>query len=124
MFELDKDVLVAVDFDGTITTEDTIFNDYPKIDKTSVAFLKLMQKEGAKLILWTCRENEKLKEAIKLCEINGLFFDYINSGNGKRPDSRKVNADVYIDEKSYPNGEIPWIKLNHWIEQIIQKRSS
>ena len=56
---------IAVDFDGTIVT-----HEYPKIGKElpfATDTLKLLIKEGHKLILWSVRENELLDEAVEWC---------------------------------------------------------
>lgn len=61
--------------------------------------------QGNKLILWTCRNGDRLKEAVSWCKKYGLEFDAVNEnlpemiawhGN----DFRKVAADVYIDDKA------------------------
>ena len=70
-------LIIAVDFDGTIV-EDA----YPKIGKPNLfAFetLKKLQDEGHRLILWTYRCDNRLDEAVKFCESNGVFFYAVNS---------------------------------------------
>lgn len=95
--------IYAVDFDGTLCE-----NKYPDIGKPNtvlIRFLKKRQKHGDILILWTCRCDEKLKEAVAWCKENGLEFDFINE-NAKfiierfGHDCRKIYADYYIDDKA------------------------
>ena len=100
--KFDKTVLVAVDFDGTLAQELTENLFAPAIEWT-----KKIQGAGAKVILWSCREGDILQKAIEACKKQGLVFDYINEGNGLRPDSRKINADIYIDDRAIV-GEIDW----------------
>lgn len=95
--------IFAVDFDGTLCKEA-----YPNIGEPNtelIEFLKNEQKIGNKVILWTCRCGESLDAAIKWCAKQELKFDAINEnlpglvavfGN----DSRKIYADVYIDDRS------------------------
>lgn len=59
----------------------------------------------AKVILWTCREGEYLKSAIKYCRKHGLEFDAINDNIREnieywKNNSRKVFANYYIDDKN------------------------
>lgn len=93
--------VIAIDFDGVICT-----NKYPKIgdpnwDIIDAAIEK--QENGAKLVLWTCRCDEYLQEAIDACEKWGLKFDAINDNVeelkslfGDNP--RKVSATEYWDD--------------------------
>ena len=58
-------MIIAVDFDGTI-----VEHRYPEIGREKpFAFdtLKMLQKEGHRLILWTVREDKLLEEAVDLC---------------------------------------------------------
>ena len=99
--------IIAVDFDGTLCT-----NRYPKIGEANIrliSILKILQKNGCQLILWTCRCGSLLEDAVKWCSKFQLYFDAVNENvkeNLKEygTDSRKVYADVYIDDKSC----FPW----------------
>lgn len=58
---------IAIDFDGTLCT-----NDYPNIGEPNweiIAEAKMEQANGAGLILWTCREGEMLDAALKACRL-------------------------------------------------------
>ena len=95
--------IVAVDFDGCLCADA-----WPEIGKPNtrlIEHLKRRVKQGDKLILWTCREGEQLREAVEWCKAQGLEFDSVNAnlpemnalyGN----DSRKIGADFYIDDKA------------------------
>jgi hydroxymethylpyrimidine pyrophosphatase-like HAD family hydrolase len=94
--------IIAVDFDGTI-----VKNKYPDIGepKTEViAALLEEQRRGAKLILWTCRRDKELTEAVRWCEGHGLMFAAVNEGLSETEElyvgeTRKVYADEYWDDK-------------------------
>ena len=118
--KFNKKVLVAIDFDGTLTESERNLYDYT-IDKKAIKYVKAMQRHGAKIILWTCREDKLLVNAISSLYKNGLICDYINEGNGKRPDSRKVNADIYIDDKACLT-KINWKKYYKAVKQLIKTR--
>lgn len=60
---------------------------------------------GDTVILWTCREGRRLAEAVAFLRNNGLVPNFVNANcpQGIRRmghDSRKVYADVYIDDKA------------------------
>ena len=94
---------IAVDFDGTLCE-----NAWPKIgapNKELISQLIEEQKNGAAIILWTCRARRLLDEAVRWSEKHGLTFDYVNQNVPERlriygSISRKISADVYIDDKA------------------------
>ena len=96
-------MIIAVDFDGTLCQDK--YTKIGKPRKSLIKFIKLHKLSGDKLILWTCRSNERLKEAIEWCKEQGIEFDAINDNLKEHIDkynnnSRKVYADLYIDDKS------------------------
>tara|TARA_Y100000748_G_C15371272_1_gene439867 strand:+ start:452 stop:811 length:360 start_codon:yes stop_codon:yes gene_type:complete len=103
-----KKLVIAVDFDGTLcqTSFPKILQQTEKQKKLLKNLIKL-KKNGHKLILWTCRGNNKkypaLKEAINWCKKKGLIFDTVNRNvKGQKKISGyspKVIADLYIDDK-------------------------
>ncbi len=96
--------IIAVDFDGTLCADC-----YPKIGAPNlrlIYILKELRKKGARLILWTCRCGEPLREALKWCAFYGLGFDAVNENLPEilekyGSDSRKIFADIYIDDRSF-----------------------
>lgn len=94
--------ILAIDFDGTLC-----FSEWPNLGPPNTELIKLLNKKqelGDKLILWTCRTGDALIEAIQWCELQGLKFDAVNSNIPEvirlyGRDSRKVTADLYIDDK-------------------------
>lgn len=97
-------MIIAVDFDGTICE-----NRYPEIGKENedvIHYLILMKKLDYKLILWTCRVGERLKEAVSWCEERGLTFDAVNENlpeiiEAFGGDTRKIYADLYLDDRNF-----------------------
>ncbi len=104
--------VLLIDFDGTV-----VEHKFPKIGKPlpqAFEVLKELQKEGWKLILWTCRENvgylinkQFLKDAVDFCKDNGLEFDEINSPlldfdfrSGYDCLMRKPHASFVIDDSN------------------------
>ena len=95
--------VIAVDFDGTLCE-----NKWPKIGEPNTVLIEQLideQKNGAAVILFTCREKRLLSDAVKWCKNQGLTFDCVNQNLKERiraykGDCRKISADVYIDDKS------------------------
>lgn len=108
-------MIVAVDFD------DTLFEYVPPVDGSRdysgrpgsigrpiwkwIDWAKDHQRQGHKLILWTCREGAALVHAVDACRDLGLVFDAVNENIRTEdeglywPDCRKVKADLYLDDK-------------------------
>ena len=101
MIKLPK--IAAIDFDGTLVEDK--FPEIGKPNQPMIDYCKSLKKDGTKIILWTCRNGEKLTEAVEFCKQQGLVFDAVNENlpevqtmfNG---DTRKVYADKYIDDKN------------------------
>lgn len=98
-----SDMIIAVDFDGTIVT-----HEYPRIGKEipfAIDSLKKLQEDlHVRLILWTVREGRLLQEALDYCKSRGLEFYAANSNYPEeKPDkieSRKLKADLFIDDRN------------------------
>lgn len=99
--------IIAVDFDGTLCTD--VYPDIGIPNIRLIEMLKVLQKDGAQIILWTCRCGKALDEAVIWCGKFGLTFDRVNENTKEilekyGSDSRKIYADVYIDDKAC----FPW----------------
>ena len=111
---------IAIDFDGTIVT-----HRYPQIGEEipfATEALKLLIKQQHRLILWTVREGDLLKEAVDWCRERGVEFyavnrDYPEEATTHTGFSRKIKADIFIDDRNL--GGLP-----DWgtICQMIQKK--
>lgn len=94
--------IIAIDFDGTIVS-----NNYPKIGDLKENVKETIDKfkrDGYYIIIWTCRANKKLEEAINFLLENNIYFDRINDDapfiiNEFGNSNRKVFADLYIDDR-------------------------
>ena len=112
----DYNYVIAIDYDGTLC-KDRCNN---VLDEDILYFAKRVKNIGCIIILWTSRCDRELQEAIDVCRDRGLYFDYINR-YPKRTKSPKVCADLYIDNKSVPNGKIPIKKL---YKQVLKELNS
>lgn len=107
--------IVAVDFDGTLSLD----SQYPDIGQFNTPLyeaLMRLRSIGWSIVLWTCREGKELKEAVVWCANNGLEFDAINENPSHVPfKSRKVVADMYIDDRAY----MPTTAFYKFIDDIV-----
>ncbi|QNM84681.1 hydrolase [Polaribacter pectinis] len=107
-----NNLIIAVDFDGTIV-EDA----FPKVGKPILfAFetLKKLQSEGHRLILWTYRSGSKLNDAVEFCKENGIEFYAVNKNFPEEvyeeKYSRKIHADLFIDDRNV-GGFLGWTNI-------------
>lgn len=121
--EYDYTVLVAIDFDGTLTKKDDFINKDIIFDKKAIKWLRKIRKLPVKLIMWTCRENEKLEVAINELKKIGIKFDYLNEDNNKRGIHRKISAEFYIDDRANDH-KIRWRKIYKLIRKEVKKNES
>ena len=95
--------IIAVDFDGCLCTDE-----WPGIGKPNLRALhelKKRQRNGARIILWTCRTGEMLQAALDWCRLFGLDFDAVNANvqeviDAYGGDARKIFAHEYWDDKA------------------------
>lgn len=102
-----------MDFDGTLFEDN-----WPEIGKPKTEVINKVKEfinNGAEIILWSCRENEPLKDALKVCKKHGLKFSAVNDNSpsqktyskkildetGDTFSPRKVFADIYVDDKAH-----------------------
>ena len=115
--------IIAVDFDGTLC--EACYPDIGKANISLIEYLKQQRLYGNKIILWTCRANKQLTEAVEWCSKQGLVFDAINSNLQEvitawtDGESRKIYADIYIDDKAMPVKEfkVPAVSALHNIRK-------
>lgn len=94
---------IAVDFDGTI-----VEHRYPEIGREipfATETLKMLIKEGHRLILWSVREGKLLDEAVEWCRERGVEFyavnkDYPEESQEDRNYSRKLKVGMFIDDRN------------------------
>lgn len=107
-------MVIAIDFDGTITTE----NCFPNISELrpyAKEAIRNLQATGHRCILWTCREGRYLDEARAFLNENGIEMDGYNFSPYELQ-SRKIVADIYIDDKNvFMVDDVDWHKIEEYI---------
>ena len=95
--------IIAIDFDGCLCK-----NQWPAIGSPNLPVIEAAKHErenGAALILWTCRDASRLRDAVSFCRDYGLEFDAVNENLPEIAelfggDSRKVWATEYWDDRA------------------------
>jgi len=98
-----KTKIIAVDFDGCLCK-----NQFPEIGDEiyeTLRRLKEEQRNGARLILWTCRRGMALAAAVGWCAVRGIRFEAVNENLPDiieifGGDTRKIFAHEYWDDKA------------------------
>jgi histidinol phosphatase-like enzyme len=94
--------ILAIDFDGTIVEDK-----YPHIGELKDGakyYINKFKEDGYKVILWSSRNGIPLLKAIEFLTKEGITFDEYNNSCRENvakygEDTRKIFADVYIDDK-------------------------
>lgn len=91
-------MIIAVDYDGTLYSDG-------EMNHRLIERLRGEQRRGNIVILWTCRDGQRLGEAVQALAIAGFRPNLVNENApsmikqlGYNP--RKILADVYIDDKA------------------------
>lgn len=95
--------IAAVDFDGLL-----VENKFPEIGELRQPMfnaVKRLQENGWKIVLWSCRTGDMLKDAVEFCVQNGLVPDAVNENLKEVQeyfggDTRKVFANMYLDDRN------------------------
>ena len=106
-------MVIAIDFDGTV-----VDHEFPRIGALKPGAREALQafrKAGHKIIIWTCRHGAHEKEVRVFLTENDIPFDTINNPiMGADLGTRKVYADLYIDDKGI-RYEDNWDELRRFI---------
>lgn len=118
---LKGETIIAVDFDGTVTSCSDIGSDFT-LKENAKEVLERLHEDDIKLILWTCRTGQYEEQAIQFLKDNDMLhlFSAINENipevkEAYGVDSRKVGADVYIDDRNIFTKEINWLEIENWL---------
>ena len=124
---------VGVDFDGTV-----VRHEYPDVGPDvpgAVDGLRAMVASGARLVLWTMRDGDKLDDAVAWFAARGIDLWGINENPEQKQwtHSRKAYCHVYVDDAAFgcplikpPQGRayVDWSKVGDVLVQAAQDRAS
>lgn len=104
-------LVICFDFDGT-----TVEHRHPDIGAPlpgAIETLRDLQGAGHRLILWTCRTGQPLRDALRYLRCHGIAPAAVNANlpelvRFEGSDPRKPYADVYIEDRNCPGGFMGW----------------
>lgn len=115
--------IISIDYDDTI-----VVADYPNVGKIkpfAQIVINTLYEEGHTIIIWTCRSGDHEKAAALYLNECGVKFHHINENHPDNiaqydSDSRKVYADIYVDDKQL--GGLPghWLEIDYIIRQQLK----
>lgn len=108
---------IAIDFDGTIVD----IKEHPnwgEIKDNAIRVINKIKNHDGKIVIWTCRSGSDIPKVKKFLEDNNIPFDKFNENFDEsieefKDNSRKVHADIYIDDKSIHCKNIDWLEIEN-----------
>lgn len=116
-------MIIAVDFDGTLH-----MGEYPSIGiptPSAVEYMQKLKNDGHYIIIWTCRDGERLTEAVNWLLSQGIPFNRVNDHEPENKakyggTTRKVYAHLYVDDKQV--GGLPtWKEIYEYVSEQESK---
>lgn len=126
---LENSVVVAVDFDGTITNEPRMVEN-PTLRVGAKETLTKWKEQGVVMILWTCRSGKGLDKALDFLKEHDML-DLFVSFNSQLPEieqmyypdvARKVGADFYVDDRNL-GSEVSWEVFDKNLQKAMEEFS-
>lgn len=111
--------VVSVDFDGTIVYDSREPLSTSLLKPNVLVVLNRLKSENYTLILNTCRHGESLVEAVNFLKSINFEFSRVNS-NSTWP-SRKILADIYIDDRGILGIPEDWEEIYLLINEHYEK---
>lgn len=123
-------LVLCVDFDGTITYNDTKFPAIGTLRPYAKKILEIFAEHGHKIIISTCRCGIANIEARLFCCRNKIPFtawcdnipERIAEYGGQNP--RKISADIYFDDKGFNVGKMCFKTWVNFFVDVIKREDS
>lgn len=114
-------MIIAIDFDGTVCIDR--YPGFGPLVPNAKKVINQLHSQGHYIIINTCRAGNELISAINYLLEKGIKFDRVNDNHpemtAKYGVTRKVFADVYIDDRNF--GGLPlWLDVYDQIQSNEQ----
>lgn len=115
--------IISIDYDDTI-----VYAAYPEVGLVKPYAKEVINKlydEGHTIIINTCRSGEHQDMAEEYLHECGIKFHHINENHPDNiaqydSDSRKIFADVYIDDKQLGGLPPHWLEIDAMLRQQLK----
>jgi len=128
-----EEMIIAVDFDGTIVT-----HDYPIIGQLipqAIQTLHDLIASGHKLILYTMRSDRELVDAVDYCRANSIELWAVNKNPTQTEwtSSPKIFANLYIDDAAvgcplvvgaHRRPYVDWVKIREMLTPMFKEKGA
>lgn len=115
--------IIAIDFDGTIV-EDR-FPEIGNLKPGAREAINQLYEDGYTIIIWTCRTRLNKARAVEFLALQGIKWHYFNESSIANlrvydwVDTRKVYADVYIDDKGLMKPLPAWDEIYQMVRDRL-----
>lgn len=117
-------LIIAIDFDGTIAK-----TDYPIIIGLmpyAKEVINKLSEDGHIIIINSCRANKPAEAMRAFLDEHGILYHHINENSPHQiqtygSDTRKISADIYIDDHNLGCKGIYWPEVYYQIQMEIAK---
>ena len=117
-------MIISIDYDDTI-----VHAAYPEvgfIKPHAAEVINRLYDAGHHIIIWTCRSGDHEQMAAMYLHDMGVKFHHINENHPDNiaqydSDSRKIFADIYIDDKQLGGLPESWLEIETILTQQINK---
>lgn len=115
-------LVIAIDFDGTIV--EAKYPEIGELRKDARSIINELFDAGHKIIINTCRTGDHEDQVIEFLRLNGIKCHEINNNIPELiekfgTDSRKISADIYIDDKNL-GGICSWQFMYGQITELLR----
>lgn len=104
--------ILAIDFDDVIADYSAGWQGervYGEPIAATVEKLRCLKKRGWRILIWTCRSESEYEDLIAYLNRWGIPFDSLNEQIESFTNSRKVYADIYLDDRGFRfDPDNPW----------------
>lgn len=119
---MNKAKILAVDFDGTIV--EATFPGLGKVKPGAIKYIRQLYEDGYIILINTCRTGAFEGHAAHFLDYLGIPYHYINSNYPAqveffKQDSRKLSADLYIDDKCLMGLPDTWEEIYNLIKEKL-----
>lgn len=117
-------LIIAIDFDGTIAETD--FPTIIALRPHAAAVINKLAADGHTIIVHSCRANKPAQDMKAFLDTHGIRYHHINENSPDRIkiygyDTRKISADIYIDDHNLGCNGIYWPEVYYQIQMEIAK---
>lgn len=116
-------MIIALDFDGTV-----VEHDFPRIGDLKPdadVYLRKIVEDGHRLVLWTCRKDGTLIDAIQFMKEIGVELTAANT-NDPSVDfttSDKIYYDIIIDDRIIGGLPDSWAEIYEMVKKEAERRA-